>query len=287
MEALPVQADPPPTDAQIAPPTPGACLQETRWRVDARVVPTAESPRAVRRRIRRRHARGVLAVGAARLALGALAVVALGDRHSVGDRREHGVPQCPKRHSSSGIPSDNFWLADAQGAVWNFGDAGALGSAAGVPLNHPIVTITATKDDQGYWLVASDGGIFSYGDASFYGSTGASRSTSRSSAWRRPPTARATGWWPPTAASSASATPTFYGSTGSIALNKPIVGMAPTPDGKGYWLVASDGGIFNFGDALLRLDGSIHLDQPIVGMARPPRQGLLDGGLRRRHLQLR
>ena len=30
--------------------------------------------------------------------------------------------------------------------------------------------------------------------------------------------------------------------------------MAPTPDGKGYWLVASDGGIFNFGDAAF--DGS-------------------------------
>jgi hypothetical protein len=27
-------------------------------------------------------------------------------------------------------------------------------------------------------------------------------------------------------------------------LNKPIVGMASTPDGKGYWEVASDGGIF-------------------------------------------
>ena len=25
--------------------------------------------------------------------------------------------------------------------------------------------------------------------------------------------------------------------------------MAATPDGKGYWLVASDGGIFTFGDA--------------------------------------
>jgi hypothetical protein len=25
--------------------------------------------------------------------------------------------------------------------------------------------------------------------------------------------------------------------------------MAATPDGKGYWMVASDGGIFNFGDA--------------------------------------
>jgi hypothetical protein len=32
-------------------------------------------------------------------------------------------------------------------------------------------------------------------------------------------------------------------------LNKPIVGTAATPDGRGYWLVASDGGIFNYGDA--------------------------------------
>jgi hypothetical protein len=32
-------------------------------------------------------------------------------------------------------------------------------------------------------------------------------------------------------------------------LNKPIVGMAGTRDGGGYWLIASDGGIFNYGDA--------------------------------------
>jgi hypothetical protein len=31
----------------------------------------------------------------------------------------------------------------------------------------------------------------------------------------------------------------FYGSTGALHLNQPIVAMAPTPDGKGYWLVAS------------------------------------------------
>jgi hypothetical protein len=41
----------------------------------------------------------------------------------------------------------------------------------------------------------------------------------------------------------------FYGSTGSIALNQPVVGMAATPGGHGYWLVAGDGGIFSFGDA--------------------------------------
>ena len=42
---------------------------------------------------------------------------------------------------------------------------------------------------------------------------------------------------------------TFYGSTGAIKLNQPIVGISSTPDGKGYWLVAADGGIFTFGDA--------------------------------------
>ena len=35
----------------------------------------------------------------------------------------------------------------------------------------------------------------------------------------------------------------FRGSTGSLDLNAPIVGMAATPDDHGYWLVASDGGI--------------------------------------------
>ena len=63
----------------------------------------------------------------------------------------------------------------------------------------------------------------------------------------------------------------FYGSTGAIALNKPIVGMAPTPDGRGYWLVASDGGIFAFGDAAFYgSTGAIHLNQPIVGMTPTP-----------------
>ena len=47
--------------------------------------------------------------------------------------------------------------------------------------------------------------------------------------------------------------------------------MAATPDGKGYWLVASDGGIFSFGDAAFYgSTGAIHLAQPIVGMAPTP-----------------
>ena len=43
---------------------------------------------------------------------------------------------------------------------------------------------------------------------------------------------------------------------------------ASTPDGKGYWLVASDGGVFSFGDAQFYGSmGGKHLNKPVVGMA--------------------
>ncbi len=62
-----------------------------------------------------------------------------------------------------------------------------------------------------------------------------------------------------------------FGSMAGIPLQKPVVGMAPTPTGQGYWLVASDGGIFAFGDArFLGSTGGMRLNQPIVGMAPTP-----------------
>ncbi len=63
----------------------------------------------------------------------------------------------------------------------------------------------------------------------------------------------------------------FYGSTGNIALNRPVVGMAATPNSGGYWLVASDGGIFSFGNAqFFGSTGNLRLNQPVVGMAALP-----------------
>ena len=63
----------------------------------------------------------------------------------------------------------------------------------------------------------------------------------------------------------------FFGSTGDIRLNKPIVGAAATPFLEGYWLVASDGGIFSFGSAgFFGSTGSLQLNSPIVGMAAHP-----------------
>jgi hypothetical protein len=51
-------------------------------------------------------------------------------------------------------------------------------------------------------------------------------------------------------------------------LNEAIVAMAPTSTGRGYWLVASDGGVFTFGDArFFGSTGGMRLNEPIVAMA--------------------
>ncbi len=59
----------------------------------------------------------------------------------------------------------------------------------------------------------------------------------------------------------------FAGSMGGRHLNAPVVGIAATPDGRGYWLVGSDGGVFAFGSAAFEGSmGGHRLDAPIVGM---------------------
>ncbi|MHB8317618.1 MAG: hypothetical protein ACYDEP_00085 [Acidimicrobiales bacterium] len=78
----------------------------------------------------------------------------------------------------------------------------------------------------------------------------------------------------------------YYGSVPSVGINVDnIVGITPSPDRKGYYLVASDGGVFAFGDA--RFYGSMGgkpLNQPIVGIANDPATGgywevAADGGI--------
>ena len=41
----------------------------------------------------------------------------------------------------------------------------------------------------------------------------------------------------------------YYGSTGGVALSAPVVGVAPTSSGKGYWIATSGGRVYAFGDA--------------------------------------
>ena len=56
--------------------------------------------------------------------------------------------------------------------------------------------------------------------------------------------------WPPTVASLPSGTLGTSALWAGRPLNAPVTGMATMPDNHGYWEIAADGGIFNFGDAV-------------------------------------
>ena len=60
----------------------------------------------------------------------------------------------------------------------------------------------------------------------------------------------------------------YFGSTGGLPLNAPIVAIERTPDAQGYWMLGRDGGIFSFGDAgFYGSTGNLVLNRPVVGLA--------------------
>jgi hypothetical protein len=125
--------------------------------------------------------------------------------------------------STTASAQHGYWLVGSDGGVFSFGSARFYSSAANLHLQSSVVGITPTADRGGYWLVASDGGVFSFGDANFYGSIpGLGIAPDDSPKLPR--------------------------------LNAPIVDMVSSQDGRGYYLVAADGGVFTFGDA--KFEGS-------------------------------
>ena len=57
-----------------------------------------------------------------------------------------------------------------------------------------------------------------------------------------------------------------YGAMTGHRLNQPIVGMTVDRQTGGYWLVASDGGVFSFNAPFRGSTGGIRLNKPVVGM---------------------
>ena len=129
--------------------------------------------------------------------------------------------------------SRNAWVADANGAVtgeavFSGPPANNFGSMAGQPLNQPMVGISPTADANGYWLVASDGGIFAFGDARFHGSTGNISLNQHVTGMAVTPDGG--GYWLVASDGGVFAFDApFYGSTGSLHLNKPIEAIWPSP----------------------------------------------------------
>jgi hypothetical protein len=178
-------------------------------------------------------------------------VLAYGDAGFYGAPTSISVPS-PVVGMAATRDGKGYWLATADGTVYNYGDAPSYGDVSAVNLYAPVVGMAATPDGGGYWLFALDGGIFSFGDARFYGSTGGI------ALWQPivglAPTPDGQGYWMVASDGGmfAFGDAGFYGSTGGIKLVSAVVGMVATNDGHGYLLAAGDGGIFAFGDARFR-----------------------------------
>jgi hypothetical protein len=171
-------------------------------------------------------------------------------------------------------PGFGYRLTGADGGVFAFGHAPFHGSAGGLHLAQPIVGMAETTDDGGYWFVARDGGVFAFGDAAFSGSVPEVATVDDVVGMAA---SRGHGYWVATADGTTYA---FGGapplpSLASLGVHvDDVVGIAATPDGRGAYLVASDGGVDALGDAVYRGSMGGHpLNRPIVGLAVDPATG--------------
>jgi len=127
--------------------------------------------------------------------------------------------------------------------------------------------MASTPDGHGYWLVSSDGGVFAFGDAGFHG---AARSRPFNGGVKGIASSNASGaYWITNTAGSVAAygTGVNFGSV-DAPLTVPIVGITTAPNGAGYSLATSAGGVFVFGDC--QFEGSMAgraLTEPVVGIA--------------------
>ena len=135
-----------------------------------------------------------------------------------GDAAFHGAPagqlRSPAIHLEPMPTGKGYWVLTAAGEVFAFGDAAFRGQVFPVPVN--AVGLAATPSGLGYWVATADAQVFAFGDAVLQAATGTSLP----------------------AGDDQSAPPKPVGAT---------VAIASSHDGKGYWLLSRDGGVFSFG----------------------------------------
>ncbi len=201
----------------------------------------------------------------------------------------------PAAAEAAAADPSGYWLLGGDGGVFAF-DTVFAGSAAADPALCPPNTkdraepdgtcwsLAATPDGGGYWILNGDtGAIHSYGTAAFFGdpaarSAGVSREflpNGRSIV--ATPSGR--GYWVLEAGLSGLGSVLAFGDapflgdtvTAGVSHDGEPVAMAASRDGRGYWIVDSDGGVFNFGDAgFFGSLGGTRLAKPIVGIAPTP-----------------
>ncbi|MCP4960217.1 MAG: hypothetical protein GY925_13235 [Actinomycetia bacterium] len=125
---------------------------------------------------------------------------------------------------------DGYWILNAAGAVKQFGSVDHHGDLSDGSLAAPASAIAPTASKDGYWVAQSNGAVTAYGDAFDAGGL-----------------------------DDLSVVPTF-----------PIVSMARSTEGDGYYLLGEDGGVFAFNAPFYGSTGDIVLDLPVVSLVAHP-----------------
>jgi hypothetical protein len=183
-------------------------------------------------------------------------------RGSAQSRRASGTPT---------LSRSGYWLVDAGGDVYSFGDAETFNRGQ-ITVGVATVDAAAHPLGRGLWVLQSDGVIQAFGRADPAGAVpaGALVNDSVTSIAATPD---GSGYWVFTAKGAVYpfGTAQHFGDVTHLNLNGAVIDSVATSSGNGYWMVASDGGVFTFGDAaFVGSTGALTLNQAVVGIIADP-----------------
>jgi hypothetical protein len=161
-----------------------------------------------------------------------------------------------------------YWLYTARGSVYGSAGTTWFGSLPSRRVRTTsVVGMASTADGRGYWLATSSGGVYAFGDAQKLRVSAHGHRVAGIVADPRG------GFWLFTASGNvySSSGAGWFGSAAARHAQTPIVGLASTADGRGYWMVSSSGVVYAFGDAT-KIRGGSPL-QSVMGIVANPRGG--------------
>ncbi|MCP4959227.1 MAG: hypothetical protein GY925_08175 [Actinomycetia bacterium] len=198
--------------------------------------------------------------------------------------------ECTGITSTDFAAPDGYWLGAIDGGIWGFGDAAHVGHSCRGPwgLNQLTdlagIVVDPTFINQRSWVSLHASGEVVVGaglwlapylpKAPWPWEVGALAAVALIP--RPAPLGEITEFWVvydngAVIPLSEDETTPWFGDARDIGLAESIIDAVATPDGNGYWLVGSDGGVFSFGTAQFHGSmGGLPLNQPVVGIVADP-----------------
>ena len=171
-----------------------------------------------------------------------------------------------------GTADVGYWMGDAGGEVYGFGDAADPGAVTG-----EIVAVASTPTGSGLWVLTADGVVHTFDGATAHGDVDLGSLSAGEQVASLSVLPDGSGYWVFTDRGRA----IQFGAAADLEdlvdqgvspfLQGLIVDSAATPSGQGAFMVAADGGVFAIGDAVFQGSmGGRPLNGPVVGVATDP-----------------